>query len=179
MHTGMILIYLQNTFDSLDSKILLEKMTCLGFKAPIIRWFESYKSSRKFFVSEDDVFLEAGILNCGIPQGPILGPLLFLIYIKNLPQSLWESGSYSYAHDTCIFNQDTGVHKIEDVLNKELSTLYTNGSLLTSYQLILGKIKQNAFFLRKTNRSSKLNISFGGNMYQVSCCRIFRVLPWL
>ena len=121
----MILIYLQNTFDSLDSKILLEKMTCLGFKAPVIRWFESYKSSRKFFVSEDDVFLEAGILNCGIPQGPILGPLLFLIYIKNLPQSLWESDSYSYAHDTCIFNQDTGVHKIEDVLNKELSTLYT------------------------------------------------------
>ena len=51
----------------------------------------------------DDVFSEAGVLNCGVHQKPILGPILFLIYINDLPQSLSENGSYLYADDMCIF----------------------------------------------------------------------------
>ena len=59
----MILIDFQRTFDTLDHKVLLQKMTCFGFKAPVIEWFESDLSNRNFFVSVDDVFSESGILN--------------------------------------------------------------------------------------------------------------------
>ena len=71
----------------------------------------------------NDLFSEAGILNCGVPQGSIVEPLLFLIYPTDVPQSLSEYGSHRYADETCIFYQDKYDHKIEDVLNQEFSTL--------------------------------------------------------
>ena len=106
MDTGMIMIDLQKAFGVLDhNKILLEKMTCLGFKTPPIKWFKSYLSNKEFFVFPNDVFSEAVTLNCGIPQRFILGLPLSLIYINDLPQSLSESGSYFYAVDTCILTK--------------------------------------------------------------------------
>ena len=94
-------------------------MKCIDFKESVIKWFRSYLSNRKFFVTLENVFSDAGLINCGVPQGSILGPLLFLIYINDLPQALNETGSYLYADDTSIFYQDKDVETIERVLNKE------------------------------------------------------------
>ena len=52
-------------------------MECVGFKKPVIKWFKSYLSNRKFFVSTEGAFSEEGLLTCGVPQGSILEPLLF------------------------------------------------------------------------------------------------------
>ena len=60
MHTGMILVDLQKAFDFSDHGVLLEKMKYFGFPATVITWFESYLSNRKFLVSFDNVFSEAG-----------------------------------------------------------------------------------------------------------------------
>ena len=87
---------------------------------------------------------EAGILNCGVSQWPILGPVLILTCINDLLQSLSESGSYFYADDARIFHQDKGVQKIEDVLNKELSTL-CKWFVDIKLSVRLGKIKQSIF----------------------------------
>ena len=123
MHTGMILLDLQKAFDTLDHGVLLEKMKYFGFEAFIIKWFESYLSNRKFLVCIDNVFSEAGTLKYGVPQGSILGPLLFLLYVNDLPQSLSDAGSYLYADDTCIFYQHVDVKKIKNVLSKEFPSL--------------------------------------------------------
>ena len=96
-------------------------MECIGFKESLIKWFQSYLSNRKFFVTLENVFSDVGLINCGVPQGSILGPLLFLICINDLPQTLNETGSYLYADYTCIFYQDKDVEKIERVLKKEFS----------------------------------------------------------
>ena len=53
------------------SQIFLEKMTCLDFKTPVIKWFESNKSNRKFFVSVDGVFSEAGMFNSFVVFGTV------------------------------------------------------------------------------------------------------------
>ena len=102
MHTGMIVIYLQKAFGTLDHKVVFERMTWLGFKTPLIKSFESDLSNRKFFLSVDDAFLEAGKLICGAPSGVCFGTNLYIyisihiyiyIHINELTQSLSESGS--------------------------------------------------------------------------------------
>ena len=88
MHTGMLLVDIQKAFDTLDNVVFLEKMKYFVFRASVIKWFESYLSNRKFLVCIDNVVSEAGTLKYGVPQGSILGPLLFLLYVDDFPQSL-------------------------------------------------------------------------------------------
>ena len=96
------MIDLQKAFDTLDHDILLKKMECVGYKKPVIKWFKSYLSNRKFFASIEGAFLEEGLLTFGGPQGSVLEPLLFLIYINDFPQSLSETASNLYDDNTCI-----------------------------------------------------------------------------
>ena len=80
-HTEMILVDLQKAFDTLDHTVLLQKMECIGFKESAIKWFQSFLSNRNFFVTLENVFSDAGLINWGVPQGSILALLLFLIDI--------------------------------------------------------------------------------------------------
>ena len=118
MHTGVILADLQKAFETLDSGVLLEKMKYFGFQESVINCFELYLSNRKFLVCIDTVFSEAESLKYGVQQSCILGPILFLLYVNDLPHSLLDAGSYFYAGDTCIFCQHEDVNKIENILNK-------------------------------------------------------------
>ena len=102
----MILVDLQKAFDTLDHIVLLQKMQCTDFKELVLIGF---------FVTLENVFSDGKLINCGVLQGSILKPLLFLIYIyiNVLPQALNETGSCLYADDTCSFYQDKNVEKIE------------------------------------------------------------------
>ena len=121
-------MHFQKVFDTLDHGVLLKKVKYFGFRASIIKWFGFYLSNRKVLVCIDNVFSEAGTLKYGVPQGSILGPLLFLLYVNYLPQSLSDAGSYLYADDNFIFYQHEYVKKIENVLNKESFHHYASGS---------------------------------------------------
>ena len=86
--TGMILIDLQNAFDTIDHEILLCKMKYLGFTESAINWFRSYLANRTFVVHVNGEYSNPGNLTCGVPQRAILGPLFFLLYVNDMPQSV-------------------------------------------------------------------------------------------
>ena len=158
-HTERILFDLQNTFDTLDHTVLLQKMACIGFKESVIKWFQSYLK-QKIFLALENVFLDAGLINCGVPQGSILGLLLFLIYINDLPQALNKIGLYLYADNTCIFYQDKNIEKIEKILNKEFLSLC---EWFIDYKLSIhfGDDKTKTIFFSQMKSQPKLSILYG------------------
>ena len=104
LYTGMILIDLQKAFDTVNHDILLKKMEFIGFSEETTKWFKSYLSNRKFKVHIKNTFSEPGNLLCGVPQGSILGPLLFLLYVNDMPQAV-DCGLLLYADDNCLIFQ--------------------------------------------------------------------------
>ena len=113
----MILVDLQKAFDMINHDILLNKLNIIGFSDHTIKWFESYLSNRKFTVNLENSFFEVlSILWC-MPQGSILGPLLFLIYVNDMLMAV-KCDLFLYADDTCLVFQNKNVKDIEKHLNE-------------------------------------------------------------
>ena len=118
----MILIDLQKAFDTINHGILLEKMAYLGFSNSVITWFSSYLENRSFVVNIDNSFSTPGKLMCGVPQGSILGPLLFLLYVNDMQQAV-SCDLLLYADDTCLIFTGRDTKTIENQLNGDFNSL--------------------------------------------------------
>ena len=118
----MILIDPLKVFDTIDHSILLEKMKCLSFSESMIMWFTSYLSNQSFIVSVGKEFSSHRKLTCGVPQGSILSPLLFLLYVNDMPQAV-SSELLLHADDTCLFFLGKDSKTIGDQLNKDFNSL--------------------------------------------------------
>ena len=112
----------QKAFDTIDHSILLEKMRCLGFVGKTIAWYTSYLTDRSFIVNVGKESSSPSKLSCGVPQGSILGPLLFLLYVNDMPQAV-NSELLLYADDTCLIYTGKDIQKIEGQLNSDFTSL--------------------------------------------------------
>ena len=92
-------------------------MPPLGFSRKVIDWYKSYLSSRKFHVDVHDKFATSADFSFGVPQGSILGPLLFLLYINNMPRAV-GCDLFLYADNTCLLFQHKDLEQIKDELTK-------------------------------------------------------------
>ena len=102
--TGMIVIDLQKVFDTIDHEILLQKLKAIKFSESTITWFKSYLSEGIFLVNIENKLSDFGEISSGVPQRSILGPLLFLIYVNDMPQAV-TSTLLLYPDDSCIIYQ--------------------------------------------------------------------------
>ena len=122
-YTGLIFIDLKKAFYTVDHEILLRKLKMYGVTGLEHDRFTSYFGNRKQFCRVDGTSSDVRGINCGVPQGSCLGPLLFLIYINDLPFSLQKSHVSMYADDTTISLSSKSIDDLQYDLNLDLLKL--------------------------------------------------------
>ena len=151
-----IFIDLQKAFDTVNHNILLQKLNHYGIRGTSLSWFESYLSGRLQYVSVNGHSSGLGGITCGVPQGSVLGPLLFLIYINDLPNASRVLSFYLFADDTNIYFESNNVTELENKINKELQKVK---SWLEVNKLSLNIDKTNYVVFHSPKK--KLSDSFG------------------
>ena len=123
-YVGTVFVDLKKAFDTVDHNILLQKLNHYGVQELDLKWFESYLSNRKQFIRIDGVDSSIQNINTGVPQGSCLGPLLFLVYINDLPYSVKNAKVSIYADDTSLALQSENISQLTAALNDDLRNLH-------------------------------------------------------
>ena len=140
----------------MNHKILLQKLEHYGVRGTILKWFESYLSDRKQYVFYNGVSSEMKTITCGVPQGSVLGPLLFLLYINDLPNISTKLQFYLFADDTNIYYESDNLKSMEKTINAELKKL---SLWLNLNRLALNVSKTNFVIFRSYQKIPNHNVT--------------------
>ena len=131
-------------FDTVDHQILLNKMYNYGIRGIAFKWMESDLSNRRQFVLFKDVRSEYATVTCGVPQGSIMGPLLFLLYVNDIANVSTSLLPILFADDTNVFLTGNNIDQMIEIMNGELNNVFL---WLNSNKLSLNVTKRNSWYL--------------------------------
>ena len=162
--TLTVFIDLKKAFDTVDHEILLKKISTYGVRDSANLWFKNYLSDREQFVSINGIKSGKKKMRCGVPQGSVLGPLLFLLFINDLPNAT-DFLTLLFADDTTFQVSDQDPNKLFEIANSELEKA-TNW--FTANKLTLN-VKKTKFMI-----FSEKQFNIGTNWYKLPA-KIFQI----
>ena len=121
---GVVFIDLKKAFDTIDHNIILKKLVNYGVDLNSLKWFESYLTNRTKKCRVNDHLSSSNPVTYGVPQGSNLGPLLFLVYINDLPNCLNCAIPRMFADDNSISYAANSMDELQSVVNSELENLH-------------------------------------------------------
>ena len=155
-----VFLDLKKAFDTISHSILLKKLYAYGIRGTAHKWFVSYLTGRTQYVALDDHKSDILLLKCGVPQGSILGPLLFIIYVNDICNVSNLLYKVLYADDTCVTLAGKHINQLMQSMNVEIMLLNT---WLQSNKLSLNVSKtQYMIFHRARIKLDKLSLSING-----------------
>ena len=156
-----VFLDLKKAFDTVDHHILIKKLFSYGIRGNTLKWFQSYLTDRSQFVSYDGIESKVLPIQYGVPQGSILGPLLFIIYMNDLFNVSNFLFTILYADDTCVVLGEKSLETLITLMHQELHLLYI---WLQSNKLTLNFQKTYYMIFHKARlklQSSTINLQMG------------------
>ena len=144
-----VFVDLQKAFDTVDHDILLSKLDHYGIRGVTNTWFKSYLSNRSQYVVVSGAKSKMKTIQHGVPQGSVLGPLLFLLYINDLHHCIRTSETYHFADDTHLLNLAETVWSLCGRVNSDLRVLV---SWLNANKISLNASKTEYIIFRSNRR---------------------------
>lgn len=138
LNTNKIILVLfidfTKAFDMINHKILLQTLEGIGFRGKILKWFENYLDNRSMKVKVFNETSNETKVKYGVPQGSILGPLLYTLYVNNVFECIKNCMTYMFADDTALLsvnnNIDEAQHKLQQDYNNLLIWSHDNGLIV-------------------------------------------------
>ena len=149
---GVVFVDFLEAFDPVSRNILLRKLKNAGIGGDVLLWLKDYLANRKQFVSIDGENSEVALVPYEVPQGSVLAPVLFSMFIGDLPAAVQLTETYLYAGDTTIYCIAESVDAATTRLNRALAELkvwYNNNNLIPHP----GQMQSNAYVPRKLHRT--------------------------
>ena len=167
---GLVALDLKKAFDTVDHQVLLDKLMYYGVKDKEHQWFKSYLSERLQICTIFNNQSESKHIICGVPQGSILGPLLFILYVNDMPSCFKKCDVNIYADDTAFYYASNDIEHVNQVLQSELTQVF---EWLCANKLSLHVGKTNSMLIcskQKRRHLNRSNITLdldNGNIEQV------------
>ena len=151
-YTLGVFIDLSKAFDTVDHNILLKKLSLYGIKNNL-KWSSSYLSNRKQFIQAGAIKTSYEDITCGVPQGSILGPLLFIIYVNDLCNVSKILEPIMFADDTNLFFSHKNIKDLLQAVNSELGKVF---QWFNANKLSLNKDKTKYTFFHKAQEKDNI-----------------------
>ena len=161
---AIVSIDLCKAFDTLDHDILINKLYIYGIRGIALKLIKSYLSDRIQFVRYNNTDSYYNYIKCGVPQGSVLGPLLFILYINDLPNISDTFKSVLFADDTTLIFSNTSILELKNNIQFNINKLY---DWLNVNKLSLNISKTNVLLFNIRNKNININMDLNINNIKV------------